>query len=95
MLEALVAFLALPGVVAFAAPWARLQHLVGSGPYRFSRNPMDIAVSLILAGWAVLYWSYTLMIYLIVVGIAFQLRAGMGVVPGADEKAVAVGVRTG
>jgi protein-S-isoprenylcysteine O-methyltransferase Ste14 len=127
MLNALVAFLALPGVVAFAAPfalvagrhpdpqtrvyagalfitggllllwcvrefyvagrgtlapWAPPQHLVISGPYRFSRNPMYIAVSVILAGWAVLYRSYALMIYLTVVGIAFQLRVLLGEEPG-------------
>ncbi|HLQ13743.1 MAG TPA: isoprenylcysteine carboxylmethyltransferase family protein [Steroidobacteraceae bacterium] len=128
MLKALVAFLALPGVVAFAAPfalvggrlpdpqravyagalffmgglplllwcvgefyiagrgtlapWAPPQYLVVSGPYRFSRNPMYIGVTLILAGWAVLYWSLALMIYLVAVGIAFQLRVLTGEEPG-------------
>ena len=126
MLKALVAFLALPGVVAFAAPfallagrhpdpqtalyagvllitggllllwcvrefyvagrgtlapWAPPQHLVVSGPYRFSRNPMYIGVTLVLTGWAVLYWSNALMIYLIVVAIAFQLRVLLGEEP--------------
>jgi protein-S-isoprenylcysteine O-methyltransferase Ste14 len=119
MLDALVAFLALPGVVAIAvpialvsarhpdahtrgaagalfvvggvlllwcvrefyvvgrgtlAPWAPPRHLVVSGPYRYSRNPMYIAVGLILGGWTVLYWSPALLIYLIVVSTAFQLR---------------------
>ncbi|HKC17310.1 MAG TPA: isoprenylcysteine carboxylmethyltransferase family protein [Steroidobacteraceae bacterium] len=126
MLKALVAFLVLPGVVTFAAPfalatgrhpdpqsgvyaavlfitggllllwcvrefyvagrgtlapWAPPRHLVVSGPYRFSRNPMYIAVSVILAGWAALYWSYALMIYLTMVGIAFHLRVLLGEEP--------------
>jgi len=126
MLNALAAFLILPGVVAIAvpfalvaggqplrqtrgyaavlfimgglvllwcvrefyvagrgtlAPWAPPRHLVVSGPYRFSRNPMYIAVSVILAGWAVLYWSYALMVYLAVVGIAFHLRVLLGEEP--------------
>jgi len=121
-----VAFLALPGVVAFAAPlaliagirprphnsvfagalfsigglllgwcvrefyvagrgtlapWAPPQRLVVSGPYRYTRNPMYIAVGLILAGWALLYGSAALLIYAILVAIAFQLRVLFGEEP--------------
>src|SRR5215470_1754879 len=96
-LRALVAFLVLPGTIAFAipvlslwsngrlilthplglivlgvgiaallwcvrdfyvagkgtlAPWAPPRNLVVVGLYRYSRNPMYVAVSLVLLGWA-------------------------------------------
>jgi protein-S-isoprenylcysteine O-methyltransferase Ste14 len=119
LLRALFAFLALPGVVAFAvpfalavwanpsasvhiiglvplcggtllllscvrefyvagrgtlAPWAPPKHLVVSGPYRYCRNPMYVGVAVILLGWAVLYWSWTLLLYSACVAAAFHLR---------------------
>jgi protein-S-isoprenylcysteine O-methyltransferase Ste14 len=48
------------------APWARPQHLVTSGPYRVSRNPMYVATLTILLGWCVLWDSPGLRIYLLV-----------------------------
>ena len=114
--RALVAFLAFPGVVAFAipwmlrpadarwhasgllpllagvalllwcvrdfyvagrgtlAPWAPPEHLVTSGPYRWSRNPMYVAVLLVLVGWALAvrtraHWSWAA-----IMAVAFPLR---------------------
>src|SRR5579864_294677 len=117
--RAIAAFLALPGVVAFAlpiaigtsagrpvqhaaagalvlalgtllllwcvrefyvagrgtlAPWSPPRHLVTSGPYRFSRNPMYIGVVTILLGWCVLWDSRTLLEYTLVVAGLFCLR---------------------
>ena len=117
--RALIAFLALPGVVAFAvpivwlwlsdhasltqplglvplaaglvgllwcvrdfyvagrgtlAPWSPPRRLVTVGLYKFSRNPMYIAVLLILCGWALAYQSGWLWIYAVIVAIAFHLR---------------------
>src|ERR1700688_695755 len=63
------------------APWAPPQQLVVSGPYRFSRNPMYIAVSLILAAWSILYRSSALWIYALAVGLAFQVRILFGEEP--------------
>lgn len=114
--RALVAFLALPGIVAFLvpwilvrsearfdvkalpivvagtglllwcvrdfyvagrgtlAPWAPPEHLVTGGLYRVSRNPMYLAVLIILAGLAVGFASFTLWVYAACVSIAFHVR---------------------
>jgi protein-S-isoprenylcysteine O-methyltransferase Ste14 len=117
--RALVAFLALPGVVAFAvpafladvvtrprmvrpaglvpfvlgcallawcvrefyvtgrgtlAPWEPPRHLVTAGPYRWSRNPMYVAVLLVLAGWAIMFPTRGLWAYALIVAAAFHLR---------------------
>jgi protein-S-isoprenylcysteine O-methyltransferase Ste14/pimeloyl-ACP methyl ester carboxylesterase len=119
LMRALLAFLALPGLVAFAlplliawprvragvfnpvalvlllpgialliwctrdfltagkgtlAPWDPPRHLVASGPYRFSRNPMYVAVSLILFGWAIAFAAWSLVLYALIVMAAFHLR---------------------
>jgi protein-S-isoprenylcysteine O-methyltransferase Ste14 len=114
--KALVAFLVLPGTIAFAvplllfshgplvdewgliplgagialllwcvrefyvagrgtlAPWTPPQLLVVTGLYRYSRNPMYVAVTLILWGWALGFGSRDLTIYTLVVMVAFHLR---------------------
>jgi len=122
--RALVAFLALPGIVAFVvplfwlaprsrafdmvallplsfgvalllwtvrdfyvagrgtlAPWAPPQELVVVGLYRVSRNPMYIAVVLVLAGWAIGFHSRALAIYAVAVAVAFHLRVVFGEEP--------------
>jgi len=56
------------------APWDPPRHLVTSGPYRISRNPMYIAVVTILAGWCVLWSTRTLIIYSLLLAIGFHLR---------------------
>jgi protein-S-isoprenylcysteine O-methyltransferase Ste14 len=123
-LSALVAFLALPGVVAFLvplfllaprsrmfdmvgllplalgvvlllwtvrdfyvagrgtlAPWVPPEELVVVGLYRVSRNPMYIAVVLVLAGWAIGFHSRDLAIYAVVVAVCFHLRVVFGEEP--------------
>ena len=45
------------------APWAPPRHLVSSGPYRVSRNPMYVAVALILLGWAIAFSSTAHLVY--------------------------------
>lgn len=126
LIRALLAFLALPGLVAFAAPllieWPRVREglfnplalvllvpgialliwcvrdflvtgkgtlapwdpprlLVSSGPYRFSRNPMYVGVSLILLGWSVAFESSGLLLYALIVATAFHLRVVFGEEP--------------
>jgi protein-S-isoprenylcysteine O-methyltransferase Ste14 len=56
------------------APWDPPKHLVTSGPYRMSRNPMYIGVVILLAGWCTLWGSRALIIYAVLVMIAFHLR---------------------
>jgi protein-S-isoprenylcysteine O-methyltransferase Ste14 len=65
------------------APWAPPKHLVTSGPYRFSRNPMYIGVGLILAGWSTFYGSRSLMVYTFTVACAFHLRVILAEEPRA------------
>ena len=60
------------------APWAPPQKLVITGPYRISRNPMYIAVVLVLWGWALGTRSRSLVIYALAVMAAFHLRVVFG-----------------
>jgi protein-S-isoprenylcysteine O-methyltransferase Ste14 len=63
------------------APWAPPERLVIVGLYRVSRNPMYIAVLIILCGWAIMYASRTLWLYALSVAIAFHLRVILGEEP--------------
>ena len=129
-IRALLAFLALPGIVAFAvpllliwpapmmrsprtiglivlilgvclllwcvrdffikgkgtlAPWDPPKHLVIVGLYRFSRNPMYVAVSLILIGWSLSYGAIVLDLYTLAVILLFQLRVVFGEEPWLER----------
>jgi len=124
--RALLAFLALPGVVAFAvpiiwlvatsrtqlvqplglvplglgcaallwcvrdfyvsgrgtvAPWSPPANLVVVGLFRYTRNPIYIAVTLILLGWALSFSLRGLYIYAVCVAIGFHLRVVLGEEP--------------
>src|SRR5262245_13273977 len=56
------------------APWDPPRNLVSSGPYRVSRNPMYVSVSVILWGWAIAFGSWGLVLYALIVMAAFHLR---------------------
>ena len=56
------------------APWSPPRHLVTTGPYRYSRNPMYIGVVTILLGWSIFFHSWQLAIYALCVVIGFHVR---------------------
>lgn len=56
------------------APWAPPSSLVTSGVYRWTRNPMYVAVLLILSGWTVGFESSTLALYTLTMLVVFHLR---------------------
>ena len=80
------------------APWAPPTRLVTVGLYRYSRNPMYLAVFTMLLGWAVSFASPPLLVYAIAMAIAFELRVIYGEEPwlarthGADWKEYAARV---
>src|SRR5262245_8438352 len=63
------------------APWSPPTELVTTGLYGFSRNPMYIAVVLVLLGWSTLFHSRALLCFAIAVAIAFHLRVVFGEEP--------------
>jgi protein-S-isoprenylcysteine O-methyltransferase Ste14 len=56
------------------APWAPPTSLVATGPYKWSRNPMYVAVLLILTGWAIGFQSWDMALYAVVVAVVFHVR---------------------
>jgi protein-S-isoprenylcysteine O-methyltransferase Ste14 len=56
------------------APWDPPRRLVVIGLYRWSRNPMYVAVSLILLGWATAFRSCGLLSYALIMMVVFHLR---------------------
>lgn len=55
------------------APIDPPKELVVKGPYRFVRNPMYIAVGLVLSGEAILFQSYNLVVYALLAWLACHL----------------------
>jgi protein-S-isoprenylcysteine O-methyltransferase Ste14 len=56
------------------APWSPPEAIVTTGPYRLSRNPMYVAVLLILVGWTLAFRSGSLAVYTLVMAAAFHVR---------------------
>lgn len=63
------------------APWSPPRNLVAVGLYRFSRNPMYVAVIVILCGWALTFPSVALWIYALTLAVVFHLRVVFGEEP--------------
>jgi len=56
------------------APWDPPRRLVVVGLYRHVRNPMYVGVLTLVGGWAVLFWSWRLAAYAVLLALAFHLR---------------------
>lgn len=63
------------------APWAPPERLVTVGLYRLTRNPMYVAVLLVLVGWAATFGGRALWLYAGMVAVAFHLRVVLGEEP--------------
>jgi len=63
------------------APWDPPRALVATGVYALSRNPMYVAVVLVLCGWALGFRARPLAIYAAAVAVAFHLRVVFGEEP--------------
>jgi protein-S-isoprenylcysteine O-methyltransferase Ste14/pimeloyl-ACP methyl ester carboxylesterase len=67
------------------APWDPPRHIVSSGPYRVSRNPMYIGVTLVLLGWSVVFASWAHLLYAAAAALAFHLRVVFSEEPWLDR----------
>jgi len=56
------------------APWDPPRRLVVVGLYRYTRNPMYIGVLTLVLGWSLLFGSWRVAAYLVVLAIGFHLR---------------------
>jgi protein-S-isoprenylcysteine O-methyltransferase Ste14 len=56
------------------APWDPPKHLVRVGLYRLVRNPMYVAVLTLVSGWALMFGSGAIAIYLLILAVGFHLR---------------------
>lgn len=56
------------------APWNPPKHFVTVGLYRYVRNPMYVAIIILLIGWSIVTPSKWLLVYLAGLWIAFHLR---------------------
>ncbi len=56
------------------APWDPPKNLVTVGLYRYTRNPMYVAVLTLVGGWALYFQSLYLTAYVIILAIGFHIR---------------------
>jgi protein-S-isoprenylcysteine O-methyltransferase Ste14 len=63
------------------APWWPPARFVTTGPFAYSRNPIYVAMLVIIAGWAVVYGSQAIAIYGVVMFVLFHIRTLAGEEP--------------
>lgn len=68
------------------APWDPPVHLVTSGPYTVSRNPMYVAVAMVLWAWAAGYRSAPLAVYAAAFMALVHLRVVFGEEPWLADR---------
>lgn len=56
------------------APWWPPADLVTGGPYALSRNPMYMAVLVVVTGWSAVFAARAILIYTVVLAFLFHLR---------------------
>jgi len=56
------------------APWSPPEHLVTTGLYKYSRNPMYIGVVTVICGWTVFSFSLLILLYFASLIFGFHLR---------------------
>jgi protein-S-isoprenylcysteine O-methyltransferase Ste14 len=54
-------------------PWDPPRRVVATGPFRWVRNPMYIAVLLVVGGQGLLFDSVAVVVYAVILGVAFHL----------------------
>ena len=64
------------------------------GLYRRSRNPMYVAVGLVLLGWAVGFRSPAILFFGLAVMVAFHVRVVIGEEPGSPARIARTGNAT-
>jgi protein-S-isoprenylcysteine O-methyltransferase Ste14 len=68
------------------APWDPTSKLVVRGPYSHVRNPMITGVACILAGEALLFWSWPLLVVLVLFTVANAIYMPLAEEPGLRRR---------
>jgi protein-S-isoprenylcysteine O-methyltransferase Ste14 len=68
------------------APWDPTSKLVVRGPYSHVRNPMITGVACILAGEALLFWSWPLLVLLVLFAVANAIYMPLAEEPGLRRR---------
>lgn len=63
------------------APWAPPRYLVVTGPYSFSRNPIYIAIVVVILGWSLAFRSPAFAAFALATWVVFHLRVVLGEEP--------------
>lgn len=68
------------------APWSPPQHLVVKGMYRYVRNPMILGVIIVLLGEAVMFRSWAILIWAVLVFVINTVYFMLSEEPGLEKR---------